>query len=378
MSAPRPSTPRIRRTPITRGLMPGRRAPTHLRLMRRLAFTRSVRAETWQLLADVLAEGGTDLVEALEALAGAYRARGRPTIAAVLEDLRASIARNRFEERLADYTGADEQIVFQGYRQVEIARVMRGAARILQMQIAIRTAIVNAVALPILLLTGLIGLLFLFGLQLYPALTGIVDLDTLPRFHQHVIALVSGFTARPWIPVVALAAMAGGLAWALPNWAGRGRVLADRMPPFALARLMAGAGFLFATVEAGRAGQGITTRFFRDMAARSRPYARSRIGRIADMFERGGLNLGTACRLAEQGFPAPELGPILEMLWNRQGGIEKTAGFLDRWLARIETTIKVRMVLLNAVLLAFIATAMLVLMSVALPIVDQITRTLYI
>ena len=354
----------------------GRRTSRPVTIWRRVAFTKAVRADVWQLLADILASGA-QISPTLEAMAEAYHAQGRPTVAAVLIDLREAIPRGRFVERVAGYTGSGEQIILQGYGEVDAGRVFASAARLLRMQLTLSAAIRNAVALPALLVAGLIGMVFLFGLQLYPSLEQIVDFAGLPIHHQWVIAIVSGFTANPWVPVLVIAALATALAWALPNWSGTGRRAADRIPPFSLMRLSAGAGFLFGVIEHGRSGQAVTTRLFERMAAMARPYASSRISAIARVYVRSGGNLGTASIMAGQGFPAPELGAILRMLWNEADGIERAGAFTDRWLARIEATLQARMLVLNAILLTLIAGALILLMSVALPVVNQITGQLY-
>ena len=236
---------------------------------------------------------------------------------------------------------------------------------------------VNAVALPVVLLVGLIGIVFLFGLKLYPALEQIADFDTLPVFQQWVIATVNGIVAYPLIAAGGLAAFAAIILVALPNWKGFGRVTADNVFPFSLARLQSGAGFLFAVIEAGRSGQAVTVRLFYRMAEATSPYGRSRIKAIANTYVRAGTNLGEASLMAGQGFPAPELGAVLKMLWNEADGIERAGRFVDRWLANIEMRLKAKMIAVNGVLLSLIAAALIVLMSVALPIIEQITGDLY-
>ena len=362
--------------------VPGLAVSKPVLLWRRLFFTKAVRGDVWQLLADIL-EGGSDISRTLEAMAEAYRAQGKPVVATVLADLRASIPRGRFGERIADYCGPAERLILQGYGEADAARVFTSAARLVRMELAMRTAVVNAVALPVVLVVGLIGLVFLFGLKLYPALEQIADFDTLPIFQQWVIAIVNAIVAYPLLMMGAIAAFASVIALALPNWAGFGRVTADHVFPFSLARLISGAGFLFAVIEAGRSGQTVTTRLFYRMARATSPYARSRITAIAGCYVRAGANLGTASQMAGQGFPAPELGAILKMLWNEAGtsggpdGIERAGRFVDRWLATIEMRLKARMIAVNGVLLALIAAALVVLASVALPIVEQITGELY-
>ena len=362
--------------------VPGLGASKPVLLWRRMFFTKAVRGDVWQLLADIL-EGGSDISRTLEAMAEAYRAQGKPVVATVLIDLRESIPRKRFAERVGDYCGPAERLILQGYGEADTARIFGSAARLVRMELAMRSAIVNAVALPVVLVVGLIGIVFLFGLKLYPALEQIADFETLPVFQQWVIAIVNGIVAWPLPAALAIGAFAMIIALALPNWKGPGRVIADKVFPFSLARLTSGAGFLFSVIEAARSGQSVTTHLFYRMARATSPYARSRITAIANCYVGAKNNLGAAALMAGQGFPAPELGAILKMLWNEAGasggpdGIERAGRFVDRWLANIEMRLKARMIAVNGVLLALIAAALIVLMSVALPIIEQITGELY-
>ena len=196
--------------------VPGLAVSKPVLLWRRLFFTKAVRGDVWQLLADIL-EGGSDISRTLEAMAEAYRAQGKPVVATVLTDLRAAIPRRRFAERIADYCGPAERLILQGYGEADTARIFGSAARLVRMELAMRSAIVNAVALPVVLVVGLIGIVFLFGLKLYPALEQIADFETLPVFQQWVIAIVNGIVAWPLVALAAVAAFAIVLALALPN-----------------------------------------------------------------------------------------------------------------------------------------------------------------
>ena len=154
-------------------------------------------------------------------------------------------------------------------------------------------------------------------------------------------------------------------------WTGPGRAFADRFPPFSVMRLQAGTSFLFALTEYGQAGVGITPRLLEEMANASGRYGASRIRALIPHLQRSG-NLGTAALAAGQGFPDDELAAVLEVLLAHEGGVERAGGFLERRLTRIEDGVKARMAVLNAVLMVAIAAALLALMSVAIPVFEQI------
>ncbi len=343
-------------------------------LWRRLGFGVNRRVEVWQLLADVLEGSGADLGRMMEAVAEGYALQGRGTVAAVLHEIRAGLTGGDIASRLAPYCGASERILFEGLGKRSAGAVFRSAARLLRSQAAMRKAILGAIAMPVLMLGGLVGLVMFFGLSLLPALEEIVDLSALPGIQGWIARTTRAFAANP----LAVAMWAGVLAaalWALLRfWTGPGRTWADRFPPFSLMRLQTGAGFLFAVVEYGRGDQQVKTELLERMASVAGPYGRSRIGALARCYARAGGNLGDAALMAGQGFPALELSAVLRTLWNRPGGIDRCGDVLERWLGRMEDSVRARMAVANAVLLALMAATLLALMSIALPIVEQINQ----
>ncbi len=355
------------------GSDPGVRARGPVLLWRRIRFSKRVRAETWQLLADAMA-GGSQVGRVIEAVAEGYRLSGQRIPAAVLLEIRAGIGEARLTERLAPYTGTAERLVFEGLATQDPTVVCASAARILRMELAFRKAVNGALALPALLLAGLLGLLYFFGLELLPALQDLVDFDRLPAFQQRLVDLALGFAARPLLPVTVMAILVATLLALMRYWTGLGRTFADRFPPFSTQRLLSGVGFLFAVVEYGRSGQAVTTRLLERVAQSAPPYAASRIRAVASEFVSANNNLGTAALRAGQGFPADEITAVLRVLWNEQDGIHRVGEFLERWMGRMETAVKARMAVLNAVLLTALAGALVAFMSIALPIVDQISQ----
>ena len=164
-----------------RSVRVGARAPaTGLRLLwRRMAFGAYHRAEAWQLIADVLEGSGADLGEMMEAVAQGYALQGRRSVAGVLLEIRAGLGDARLTARLRPYCGTSERILFEGLGAQAPAPVFASAARLLRSQMAMRKAIWGAVALPLLLLAGFMGLLLFFGLTLLPALEEVIPLETL-------------------------------------------------------------------------------------------------------------------------------------------------------------------------------------------------------
>lgn len=341
-------------------------------LRRKLGFGTAARAEVWQLLADVV-ESGIELEQALDALILGCLKTGRLARARVLAELRAAWLDNDLPDRLSRYALPPERLILDGLGALEAHVVFGSAARLLRTRLAMRKALSEALALPLLLVGGLIGIIVFFGLQLLPALSEVIDLDALGGLQGIIVQGTLGFSANPTRLGIGIVGCIAGLGLLMRVWTGWGRVFADRFPPFSVMRLQAGTGFLFAVIEYGRGGRAITPDLLERMARAGGRYEASRIRALA-----GGLagndNLGDAALEAGQGFPDDEMAVVLRLLWKRPGGIARAGDFLDRRLAQIETSIKARMAALNVLLMIAVATALLGLMSIALPIVDQINQ----
>ena len=350
------------------------RATGLTRVWRQIRFNRDVREEAWQLLADGLEEEGTDLGEMLEAVARSFRLRGKSTVSDTLLELRAGIGQADLAERLRPYTGSAERILFTGIGHQNAGQLLSGAARILRMELALRKALVNAIAMPVLLVAALFGLVLFFGLELLPALAEVVDFTALSGLQKTVVDVTLALSANPWVPGVGIVGFCGMISFAMHFWTGPGRTQADALPPFSLARVQAGAGFLFAVIEYGRTGEPVHTDLLDRMAAASPPYARSRIRAISRAYVDAGNNLGAASIQAGQGFPAVQMTTTLEVLWNRPGGIVRAGKRLERWMGRVEDRVKAAMAVLNAVLLTLVAAVLLALLSIMAPVFDQLNQ----
>lgn len=352
----------------------GRRRSGLELLWRQYAFRAQERADVWQLLADVLDGTGEELGTMMEAVAEGYVLQGRKTLASVLLEIRAGLGDNDLPDRLRPYCGMTERILFQGLGEQSPGALFAASARLLRGQIKMRQAILGAIFMPLLLVVCFFGLVLFFGISLLPAFAEVIDFQRLPGIQRWIVNACLAVSANPaalglWMAGGGLA-LFGTMRW----WTGPGREIADQFPPFSLMRLQAGSGFLFAVVEYGRSNQEVTTDLLERLADAAPPYARSRIRAIAREFSAANGNLGEASLRAGQGFPALELVAVLRTLWNKPGGIDRIGDVLERWLERIETTVKTTMAVLNGALLALVAVALLALLSIAMPIMDQINQ----
>ena len=345
-----------------------------VRLWRSLSFGAAVRADTWQLLADAVASGKIALNDAVDGLIeGEMQAKNR-TVALVLSEFRVGLRGRRMAERLTPYISSAEQMIFKGLDEQEASRVFASAARLLRTRLALRKALTEAIAMPILLFFSLFGLILFFGIEFLPALGEVVDFQLLPLAQKVTVDVTLALADNPLRLAAWLAGVCAALGLLMRVWTGPGRVFADRFPPFSVMRLQAGAGFLFAVIEYGRGGREITTGLLEEMAQTTGRYEASRIRALITPFGRSG-NLGEAALDARQGFIDQKLAVMLRMLWQVEGGLEEAGKFLERRLVRIEYSVRKRMAVLNVALLLIITIALLLLMSIMFSVFDTLNQT---
>ncbi len=342
------------------------------RLRRGLAFGTAAREETWQLLADVT-ETGVDLDEALGTMVETCRRRRRMARALVLAEMAAGQRGGNLESRLAPYVSAPERLLLAGMESQKAAAVFHGTARLLRNRMAMQKAVVQAVAMPILLFAGLLAMVLFFGRYLLPALGEIVDFDTLPGVQGATVRVTLALSENPLALAWWIAGFMAALFALMRLWTGPGRALADRLPPFSVMRLQAGTGFLFSICEYGRAGVDVTPALLERMASATGRYEASRILALVGPFGRTN-NLGEAALEAGQGFPDDEMASVLAVLWPRKKGIENSGKFLERRLERVEDGVRARMAVLNVILLTLVAGVLGLLLSILLPIFQQLNQ----
>ena len=344
------------------------------RLRRKLAFGAAARAEVWQLLADVVS-AGVPIERTLELLIAEYRRSGRKGRALVLAEMRAGVGDGNAGERLAPYVSASERLVIEGLGSRKAGTVFGSAARLVRNRLALRKAMSGALAMPLLLVAGLVGIVMFFGLELLPALALVIDLDAIGGWQGWVVQGMLAFSANPGRVAGVLGGLAVAVIASMQLWTGQGRALADRFPPWSLMRLQAGIGFLFAVIEAGRAGTAVTPALLERMARATGRYEASRIRAMLPHLERTD-NLGTAALEAGQGFPNDEMALVLQALWNREDGIDRAGDFVERRLEQVESAVKASMAVLNAMLMAAVAAALAAGLFIILPVVEQIMTSM--
>ncbi len=342
-------------------------------LLRKLGFGAAVRAKVWQLLADIV-KNGVKLEKALEIVIRGYLRTNRRGRAQVLAEMVSGGLDGKMAERVAPYSSAPERLIFEGLESQAAHVVFGAAARLLRNRLALRKALTEAIAMPVLLFFSLFALILFFGIELLPALGEIVDFGALPPVQKVTVDVTLALADNPARLGFWVAGFLTGLVLLMRLWTGPGRAFADRFPPFSVMRLQAGAGFLFAVIEYGRGGTTINPDLLERMARNTGRYAASRIRALIPHMQTND-NLGDAALAAGQGFPDDELAVVLQALWNVEGGIDRAGYFLESRLKEIESDVKARMAVLNGALLTLVTVVLILLMMIMFSAFDSFNRT---
>ena len=325
-------------------------------LVASLVLPSRARIDFFQMIADLL-ESGMSLEKALDIAVETASSQGQTWRAAVLRKWRRALVSGVFADTAARWVPPAEAMIFGAYGRVEAGVLFAGAARVAEMRTKQKGAMWKALALPVLLIVGLIILLWGAGGHFIPVLEEVSDPGTWGMGAQ-VFRVVSVWLHGNFLLFLAICAGLGfGVYLLVLYWTGPGRQVADRVAPFSLYRTLTGSAFLFVVIEFVRAGVDVNERTFAVMKQGGSPYARHRIGAIQRLMA-GGAGLGQSMRLAGHGFPDPALVPVVAALDGTAGWERKLGGFVERWVGRSDEILRSRAAVMNGTFLLIVTFVM--------------------
>jgi type II secretory pathway component PulF len=192
-----------------------------------------------------------------------------------------------------------------------------------------RDAILRATAYPIGLIIGMIALFWVMDIVLVQRIQSLGLSPAIEALSGFAAACAAVKAATLPLLVAGLAAMAA-LSYALPNWTGKTRILADLCPPFSLYRMWNGAGFLIALAALLRSGMALSRALFIIEQSAS-PWLRQRVfsarGQILS-----GASLGEALLARGFGFPDAAIARDLLVAGERPDLPDYLEKITTRWL----------------------------------------------
>lgn len=319
-------------------------------VQRLLAANTGARIDIWNLVEGLL-EAKFDLRQSLEIALEAHEGElAKPGM--LRKWLRAYQGGNEeFVRELARWAPASEAMIFHGLGLVLPQHLFRSAARIAEMRSKQVRAVVAALWMPVVFAVGSLGLLWMCGGYLMPAMLTISPPERwglMGSMFGHASLFV--YDNDVGIGIAFLVAFLV-LRTIVLRWTGAGRARLDRFAPFSLYRILSGSAFLFTALEFVRLGVDLNTNTFNRLSAGASPYVRSRIRAIQLHMSQGGQGFGKAMKAAGTGFPDVTLVTVAAALDGREQWEEVLAEFVERWVDRSEALMRAQAAVLSIVLM---------------------------
>ena len=339
-----------------------------------LAAGTEARIDIWYLLHDLL-QGGLGLRDALGVV---MQAKSRETFRVrMLRDWQTALASggDDFAVEVSRWVPASEAMVFYGLGRARAEVLLMAAARVAEMRSKQVRAVANALFWPLVIFVGCIGMTWFMGYEVIPAMLEVSDRSRWDIWSRSLAWVSEGFYANDVETGIAFLLSLFAFRLAVLRWTGRGRVFADRIPPFSLYRTLSGSGFLFVCVEFLRMGVDLNRDTFEQFERGASPYVRSRMRRVRELMLNEGLGFGAALGASGQEFPDKTLVAVAGAMDGRADWEETLAGFVERWVERSEAMMRMRTMVLNTVLMAVGTAQMLLIMWVSFDISTQVQRS---
>jgi len=321
-----------------------------------IVFPSQVRIDVFRMIADLLSSG-MSVEKALEIAADTAASQGERVRARVLRKWRSALVSGRFVDTAARWVPPSEAMIFGAYGRVEASVLFAGAAQVAEMRSKQRGAVWKALAMPVMLMVGLVVLLWGAGGHFIPVLEGVSDPATWGMGAQ-LFRVVSVWLYQNFLVFLAVCGALGGVLYVLVvYWTGPGRRVADGVAPFSLYRTLTGSAFLFVVLQLVKAGIDVNDRTFAAMKRGASPYGRHRIGAIQRKMA-SGAGLGASMCLTGHKFPDPGLIEIVRALDGTAGWEEKLGDYVERWVGRSEQVMRSKAALMNGTLLVIVTFVM--------------------
>lgn len=302
------------------------------------------RRRLWMKLSKLIGNS-VPIIQALESMATRRKAihgAGDPQVIALQSWVEGMNNGKRLSQMLDGWVGPVERmLIAAGEASGTMETSLQAATRVMEARKEINGAVIKGMAYPMILLTIAFAVLYMFGFKVVPAFTTIVPAD---RFHGLAAVLVSlSNFARGWLFVTAgvVAALVIAFFVSLPRWDGRYRVMADRLPPYSIYRVVQGSTWLIGLSSMLEAGVRLELAL-QQLAAMADTWLANRIN-AAIRGMRSGLQLGDALNRSGYEFPDREIIDDLGV-YSSLSGFDEALSILGReWLTEAVVQIKARM-----------------------------------
>lgn len=211
-----------------------------------------------------------------------------------------------FSNATRGWVPAEETLLLTSGNMADLAVALENVGRVVDGTRRIGRAMASAIAYPLFLFALTFGIIIMVGLYLVPPLAEAAGSNVIWRGAAASLIWVSEAAYKYWFFVVIGAGALVACIWlSLPNWAGRGRVVADKLPPWNVYKIRVSVSWLMSLSAMVASGMTVPDAM-RMLADNGNRYMRSRV-MAALRYIANGDNLGVALNNTGLDFPNQEI-----------------------------------------------------------------------
>ncbi|OXR48030.1 secretion system protein F [Pusillimonas sp. T2] len=337
----------------------------------------NARIEMYETLA-LLLENGVVLDKAIRDLYMIESNQGKKpkaTRAMMLADLKQAVASGQsLSTALVRWAPSQEvALIKAGETTGQLAEALMECSKIILAKRAVKSAVQQGTAYPILLMVVFVILLYQISTKMVPQFA-----RTTPEENwtgaAWLLAQIAHFVTNWGVHTLVVLALFGiWVTWSLPNmYRPKLRVWLDRIPPWSIYRALHGSTFLLNVSVMLKAGVRLQDVLI-IMARTGSPWVKSRIGAALAGIN-SGQNLGQALYRTGYEFPERRLIDFLRAVSDQDGFDEHLAKFGERWLTKSVEKVKAAFNIIFVSALVFMG-GLMILVLVAVYSLQEMART---
>ncbi len=302
-----------------------------------------------------------DALERLEMIESKNGTKPREPFAIVMRQWQQNLERGMtFSEATRGWVPPDETLLVTSGNMSNLVVALENVGRVVSGTQRIRRAMTTAVAYPMFLLALTFGIILMVGIYLVPPLAEVAGNDIVWRGSAQSLIWISDFSIKYWYYFLVVFASIVAIIWlSLPNWAGRLRVVADKLPPWNVYKIQISVGWLMSLAAMISAGVTIPDAM-RMLADNANRYLRTILEKTL-RFIANGDNLGVALSRTKRDFPDSEIIGDLTIYADMNGFDENLTqvanDYLDesvRKMEKISNTLNSLGILLVSAIIAWV------------------------
>jgi toxin coregulated pilus biosynthesis protein E len=262
--------------------------------LRKFQFTLNKRIALYERIADFL-DNKFPVEETLETIGSRYRKR-KDFRAEIISDWRRKLAiGKKFSDAIKDHVPAEERVLIAAGETSAggLPQGLREAIRLSQSTAEIRNTIISGAVYPVVLLVLTSLMLVMYNKQIAEVFLKMLDIRQWPESGR-ILYHISGVVVNQWW---LLGGILGGvtiaLKWALPNWIGPGRSVANHVVPFSIYKDQQSASFLLALSSMMVSGTSLNEAL-QKIQERGSPWLKHHVGKMLKKLRVAGSDYGKA------------------------------------------------------------------------------------